>query len=305
MPHVRPSKTGGGYCHSQTFSATWRCVTALCPYLRYESFYRAKYLAVMQFVPCRFGVGEPMATLYSDIREDLLEKIKSGVFKEGEVIPSEVELAKQYGVSRPTIRQATQTLVDDGYLERRRRRGTIVKRPQINHSFTARISSFDDEMIANGKMPRTNVLMLRRVKPPLEVAKGLELADNEEVFKLVRLRFADDRPHEFSESYVPCSTYPDFDKTDFTRCKMYDVMRKAGHPVVSAQRRLEVVKADGYSSTLLELEEGDPLVILTSIGFDHQGVAREYTIASYQGETNIFNFYVELGGHGWSLQPKA
>lgn len=246
-----------------------------------------------------------MATLYSDIREDLLAKIKKGVYKEGEVIPSEVELARQYGVSRPTIRQATQALVDDGYLERRRRRGTIVRRPRISHSFTSRISSFDDEMRANAKMPRTNVLMLRRMKPPEAVAKGLELAEGDEVFKLVRLRFADDRPHEFSESYVPVSAYPDFDRSDFTKRKMYDVMREAGDPVVAAHRRLEVRKADAYSSTLLEAEEGDPLVILTSVGYDEQECPREYTIATYRGEENIFDFYVRLGGDGWSLRHRA
>ena len=245
-----------------------------------------------------------MGTLYSDIRDDLLGKIKRGVYREGEVIPSEVELAKQYGVSRPTIRQATQALVDDGYLERRRRRGTIVRHPRISHSFTSRISSFEDEMRANSKMPRTNVLMLRRMKPTEEVAKELALKEGEEVFKLVRLRFADDRPHEFSESYVPCEAYPDFDTNDFTKRKMYDVMREAGDPVVAAHRRLEVVKADPYSSTLLEVDEDDPLVILRSVDYDEACEPREYTIATYQGEANIFDFYVELGGDGWSLHHR-
>ena len=61
--------------------------------------------------------------LYEDISNDLLAKIKDGTYQEGQRIPSEQELAQAYGVSRPTVRQALQPLVDDGYLDRRRRRG--------------------------------------------------------------------------------------------------------------------------------------------------------------------------------------
>ena len=85
-------------------------------------------------------------TLYDTIKEDLLSKIKDGTYREGETIPSEMELAKEYGVSRPTIRQAVQILASDGYLEKRRRRGTVVTRPKVSQSFTMSISSFEDAM---------------------------------------------------------------------------------------------------------------------------------------------------------------
>ena len=58
-----------------------------------------------------------MTTLYDKVREDLLEKIRTGAYPEGETIPSEPELAQIYGVSRATIRQALQILSDDGYVE--------------------------------------------------------------------------------------------------------------------------------------------------------------------------------------------
>ena len=81
-------------------------------------------------------------TLYDQIKDDLLSKIKDGTYPEGQTIPSELELAEMYGVSRPTIRQALQILVSDGYLEKRRRRGTVVTKPKVSQSFTMSISSF-------------------------------------------------------------------------------------------------------------------------------------------------------------------
>lgn len=56
--------------------------------------------------------------LYKKIENELQEKIEAGVYQEGELIPKEIELAETYQVSRPTIRQAVQGLVDKGLLEK-------------------------------------------------------------------------------------------------------------------------------------------------------------------------------------------
>ena len=80
--------------------------------------------------------------LYDNIKEDILDKIKNGTYPIGETIPSELELAESYGVSRATVRQALQILAADGYVEKRRRRGTIVTKPKVEQSFTARPSAW-------------------------------------------------------------------------------------------------------------------------------------------------------------------
>ena len=72
--------------------------------------------------------------LYDNIKEDILDKIKNGTYPIGETIPSELELAESYGVSRATVRQALQILAADGYVEKRRRRGTIVTKPKVEQS---------------------------------------------------------------------------------------------------------------------------------------------------------------------------
>ena len=112
-------------------------------------------------------------TLYANIKDDILAKIESGTYAEGQIIPSEVELSGIYGVSRSTIRQALQILVSTGYLEKRKRRGTIVTRPKVDQSFTTSIRSFEDDMRLIGKNARTNVLLFRRVHPSEEVVARL------------------------------------------------------------------------------------------------------------------------------------
>lgn len=62
-----------------------------------------------------------MEPLYKNVYKDLLNKVSNGFYKQGETIPTELELAELYQVSRPTIRQAVQLLVNDGYLEKRKK----------------------------------------------------------------------------------------------------------------------------------------------------------------------------------------
>ena len=231
-------------------------------------------------------------TLYDQIKDDLLSKIKDGTYPEGQTIPSELELAEMYGVSRPTIRQALQILVNDGYLEKRRRRGTVVTKPKVSQSFTMSISSFEDAMRLAGRLPKTKVLVFKRERANAEVEKRLELTRGQDVFKLVRLRYADDLPNVFVESYIPCTLYPGLDSFDFNESSLYAAMDTCGNPVMTARRRLEVIKADGAAAALLDVEAGDPLLLFHTVARDANGTAVEYSVATYRGESNSFELNV-------------
>lgn len=231
-------------------------------------------------------------TLYDQIKDDLLSKIKDGTYPEGQTIPSELELAEMYGVSRPTIRQALQILVSDGYLEKRRRRGTVVTKPKVSQSFTMSISSFEDAMRLAGRLPKTKVLVFKRERANAEVEKRLELTRGQDVFKLVRLRYADDLPNVFVESYIPCTLYPGLDSFDFNGSSLYAAMDTCGNPVMTARRRLEVIKADGAAAALLDVETGDPLLLFHTVARDANGTAVEYSVATYRGESNSFELNV-------------
>lgn len=231
-------------------------------------------------------------TLYDRIKDDILAKIKDGTYPEGQTIPSELELADLYGVSRPTIRQALQILASDGYLEKRRKRGTVVTKPKVSQSFTMDIRSFEDAMRLAGRMPKTNVLVFKRERARGDVADRLELPKGAEVFKLVRLRYADDLPNVFVESYIPCDAYPGLDAFDFNETSLYGAMDKCGNPVMTARRKLDVIKADGAASALLDVEAGDPLILFHTVARDENGRAVEYSIATYRGESNSFELNV-------------
>lgn len=229
---------------------------------------------------------------YLEIRDDILGKIRSGRYAEGELIPSEVELATQYGVSRPTIRQALQALADEGYLERKRRRGTIVRRSKIENDFTLEVESFDVQMASKGRSTSTTVLLCKAEEANEEVADRLEVGLGTKVAKLVRLRYVEGEPQVYVTTYAPLEVFPHLAEQDFSSLSLYAYYRGCGHPLVEAARELEVIKADEVMAGLLDVAIGDPLFLFHTVGRDREGRAIEYSIARYRGESNTFEFAV-------------
>ena len=238
---------------------------------------------------------DPMP-LYQDIHDDILAKIEDGTYQEGSVIPPELDLAQAYGVSRPTMRQALQLLADEGRLERRRRRGTVVTRPKIEQTFPTEVRSFADEAALQGREVTTRVRLLREEQARGEVAEALELGEGARVYHLVRLRSVDGVPNVLVESWIPCGPYPRLAFYDLEETRLYAAMREEGRPVVRVRRRLEAVRADEESASLLDVAPGDPLFLFHSVGRDERGMACEYSVARYRGASTAFEFEAGLPG---------
>lgn len=228
--------------------------------------------------------------LHKKISEDLLQKIKSGVYPENELIPTEHELVEMYGVSRPTIRHALQSLVNEGYLEKRKKRGTVVTKPKFQQEFTHVIESFDSEMSRKGIAPKTKILNFTIMKASDEVAENLRLNKGDKVYKLIRLRYAEDKPVVLVTSYIPHHLFPRFQEIDFTQEKLYKALEEAGYPVIAVSRKLEVIKADETTSDLLDVEIDEPLFYFHTQGFSNERQPVEYSISKYRGDLNYFVF---------------
>lgn len=244
-----------------------------------------------------------MGTLYTSIKDDILVKIKNGTYAEGDVIPSEVDLAKAYGVSRPTIRQALSILANDGYLDRRKRRGTVVANPNADMhrrvapefgGHTVRgVQSFEDEIAWAGKKVETMPIVVKEEEATEEVAKALDIEIGASVFKFVRLRSVDGVPNMFCENYIRADLYPGLiEGIDFSKVRLYARLREMGRPIRMLSRRIEVIKADSSISMLLDVSVGDPMFFLTTCGRDPQGNVVEYSVATYRGDANTFEFSV-------------
>ena len=232
---------------------------------------------------------------YLEIQNLLLQRIKNGDYQEGQLIPKEVDLAEQLNVSRPTVRHAIRNLVQAGYLERRKKRGTIVTQTKIKQQFTHVIESYNTEIQNNGLVAKTQVLNFSTEKASDEVAEALTIKPNTEVYKLVRLRSADNKPVVFVVTYLPIAQLSDLQKIDFTHHSLYSELAKAGLEITHVSRKIEVHPATEEEAQLLKTDIKAPIFYFHTIGFTKDHRALEYSIASYRGDLNYF--MVEIDKH--------
>ncbi|OXC20071.1 GntR family transcriptional regulator [Lactobacillus crispatus] len=232
---------------------------------------------------------------YLEIQNLLLQRIKNGDYQEGQLIPKEVDLAEQLNVSRPTVRHAIRNLVQAGYLERRKKRGTIVTQTKIKQQFTHVIESYNTEIQNNGLVAKTQVLNFSTEKASDEVAEALTIKPNTEVYKLVRLRSADNKPVVFVVTYLPIAQLSDLQKIDFTHHSLYSELAKAGLEITHVSRKIEVHPATEEEAQLLETDIKAPIFYFHTIGFTKDHRALEFSIASYRGDLNYF--MVEIDKH--------
>ena len=130
--------------------------------------------------------------LYQKIELEIRGKIKSGEYPLNSQIPTENELAQQLGVSRPTIRQALDSLTRHGYLTRVKGKGTFVTEPKVLHDSCRFLMSYQTESQYKGVSLKTKVIENVIVHPPGHVAQSLDLLPSEKAVKLTRLRWLED-----------------------------------------------------------------------------------------------------------------
>ena len=127
----------------------------------------------------------------------------SGNLVSGDRLENEVKIAEELGLSRPTVRAAFSYLVDKGLVLRRRGQGTVVTKGKVSRS--VKLTSLFDDLAEAGKSPTTKVLHNEVIKASDLVKRSLELADDQFVIYLERLRFGDGEPIALMHNFIPTS----------------------------------------------------------------------------------------------------
>ena len=133
---------------------------------------------------------------YQTIKDDLKEKINSGFYKPDEIIPSEQELSKIYGVSRVTIRKATDLLAFEGLLIRKPGYGTKIT-PHAITTKSLKHLGFRQEMEEQGKKIRTDIHKFTLMEASTQIANILGIKEKEMVYYFERIRYVDEEPLQF------------------------------------------------------------------------------------------------------------
>ena len=229
---------------------------------------------------------------YFQLKEIMRERIRSGEWKPGELIPSERELSEKYGISRMTARQAITELVNEGLFYREQGKGTFVSQRKITQQLI-HLTGFTEDIRARGQRPGTKVLSATMHPADEETAEKLRINAGTPIFRLQRLRLADDEPLAIELSQISFKGCEGLLEEDLEHNSLYRLLEaKYGIALMEADQELEAGLTGSEEAQLLKISVASPVLFTRRITYSDRNQPIEYAKAVYCG--NKYTFYTHM-----------
>jgi DNA-binding GntR family transcriptional regulator len=228
--------------------------------------------------------------IYHQIAEQLQQAIAAGNLAKGDFLPSEVELAESWGISRPTARRAIQELVERGLLVRKRGVGTQVVNAQLQR--TMKLSSLHSDLVAAGRRPTTEVRIWQEKPADGNIAEVLEIPVGTPVMYLERLRLANGQPLALMRNWLLHDIAGDISLDELRTQGLYDLLRARRVRPRIAHQAIGAKSAAPDEATFLGLNTGSALLTMRRAMQDDSGRTVElgdhlYDAAHYSVEMTV------------------
>jgi GntR family transcriptional regulator len=218
---------------------------------------------------------------YYAVKRHLLDFIAT--LDAGAAVPTERELAERMQTSRTTVRQALVELVVEGRLVRRQGSGTYVAEPKITwHLYLA---SFTQQVKASGFTPSSELLGVQRVPATGEVAHQLQLPLRAPVYKLERLRLADNWPIAVETSWLPAERFPGLSRLMRTHASLYALLgSRYGITMRTGEESIETAPATPREAGPLRVDVGTPMLVVSRQNFDADRIPVDFGRTWFRGD---------------------
>ncbi|MFV0559686.1 MAG: GntR family transcriptional regulator [Enterococcus sp.] len=228
--------------------------------------------------------------VYLQIHNQLKNEIESGVWEIGSRLPSERELAVKFNVSRMTLRQAIQTLADEGILERKIGSGTYVARQKVQEKMTG-TTSFTEIMESQNRVPSSKTVSYFVTSPSTSEMEKLQLKKEDTIVRMERIRYADQVPICFEVASIPSKVIANYSKSEVTESLYRTLEEKGGKKIGRANQTISAMLASEQIAEYLDMKRGDSVLRLRQISYFEDGTPFEYVRTQYAG--GRFEFYLE------------
>jgi GntR family transcriptional regulator len=235
-----------------------------------------------------------MATIpaHQRIRDELIGEIESGALAPGDRLPGEVELARRFGVTRMTLRQALAAMAGDGLLVRRHGVGTFIALDAARRRNMTRLTGFAEDMHAEGQEVETRMLAQEAVVADADLAAKLGVEEGAEVALVARLRVVGGDPVVLQRSWVPLARCPQLVDEPLVDGSLYATLQtRWGVELRRADQSFSAEEAGEEQARLLEVPLGAPLLRVQRLTLDERNVpveaARSWMRPGFEITTHI------------------
>ncbi len=201
--------------------------------------------------------------VYARIQQQIRDGIASGSYRPGDRIPSEPELAAQFGTTRATVARALQELVFDGSIIRRAGSGSFVapRTPAVALD-SRRLRSFEEQAAETGETVSYRLITFRQAAAPPDAAAKLGLDPAAQLYHLERVRLIQGVPLSLESRFIPLPIGARFAAEDLARQSIHHILAATlGLRIIRIQASVLAGTATTRVGALLEIVRGRPLLI--------------------------------------------
>lgn len=228
--------------------------------------------------------------LWYQVEQSLRSEIVTRQFAKTGRLPTEVQLAKRYGVSVITVREALRCLEEDGMIVRRRRFGTFV-RPEVNDYHELKVLGSVEAKVTQQASDETKVLERKKIATPEELRSLFGSVDK--VFFFRRLRFKNGTPHSYALNYVIPEFGSRIRSNQLRRSSMTQVLHdRIGVKITRMQDIVESRLASPEIAQLLNIHVLSPVLYQIAHVYDESNRLIDLACIYYRGDR--YKFIVDI-----------
>jgi GntR family transcriptional regulator len=208
--------------------------------------------------------------MYKKVYQEVKEKIDMGAYSAGELLPTELELGKQFGVSRTTIRRAIDLLARDGYLQAKQGYGTEVLDYKTKQSLNA-VTSISETLRKKGVHVRSKSIYIDTFDAPPQLADKLQIPTGTLLTRVQRIQLGDEKPIAIMQNYLVSDTVPDLQLFTKSTNSFYLYLEdKYGIIIDKAHDRITARAATFVEAEMLQIPIGTALIVFDRICYQQE-----------------------------------
>lgn len=226
--------------------------------------------------------------VYMRIRRRIEERIERGIYPTGSMIPSEKDLAEEFGTTRLTIRSAVDELVRRGQIRRVRGKGAFVA--QKVPAFFERTVGFRESVRASGGEPSVRILARSKRYAGPYYADLFGIAEDDLLYSVRRLNCIDGEPVSIEMTLIPCLLFPGIEDVDISVFSLFETYDMLGRKPDKSIEKLDIEALGARDASLLNLEPGDLALVLECMTYDSSGQAIEHAKSFNRGDAGGYTY---------------
>lgn len=208
--------------------------------------------------------------LFEQLKDAIVQKITEGEYLEGNKLPSERQLSEMYNISRVTVRQTLNQLVQDGIITKKHGKGNFVAQKKIENKLDSLIGFVEEFSIRNMKCV-VSVLKEEYVPVSTEVGSAMQVDKGTMMLMVVRQIFVDNQSLGLDYTYVPKNIAYLLDGMDYKKDILYRVLEKNGYKLSTADQVITADKLTPMEAAILKKKAGSPALVINRVAYVEGG----------------------------------